>query len=222
MDKNTRTGALIEGAFRKDVTDYPELAVREAVVNALMHRDYSSLALGTPVQVDLYIDRLEITNPGGLFGNVTVDTLGKEGVTASRNQYLSNILESTPYKGGYVAENRGTGYQTIERELREALMPAAVPKDSIQSFSLVFERRHLSTAEMRLSAAETVEQTVLQLLGRQKTVSVREIAQLTGRSRATVVKRINAMIGRGLLEPTEPKGSTRQRYRLSAKGTSER
>lgn len=222
VDKNTRTGALIEGAFRKDVTDYPGLAVREAVVNALMHRDYSSLALGTPVQVDLYVDRLEITNPGGLFGNVTVDTLGKEGVTASRNQHLSNILESTPYKGGYVAENRGTGYQTIERELREALMPAAVPTDSIQSFSLVFERRHLSTAEMGLSAAETVERTVLQLLGRQKTVSVREIAQLTGRSRATVVKRINAMIGRGLLEPTEPKGSTRQRYRLSAKGTSER
>lgn len=222
VDRNTRTGALIEGAFRKDVTDYPELAVREAVVNALMHRDYSSLALGTPVQVDLYVDRLEITNPGGLFGNVTVDALGKEGITSSRNQYLSNILESTPYKGGYVAENRGTGYQTIERELREALMPAAVPTDSILSFSLVFERRHLSNAEMRLSAAETVEQTVLLLLGRQKTVSVREIAQLTGRSRATVVKRINSMIDRGLLEPTEPKGSTRQRYRLSVQGASER
>ncbi len=216
VDRNTRTGALIEGAFRKDVTDYPELAVREAVVNALMHRDYSPLALGTPVQVDLYVDRLEITNPGGLYGNVTLDSLGKEGVSASRNQYLSNILESTPYKGGYVAENRGTGYQTIERELQDAFMPAPVPKDNIRSFMLVFERRHLSDTEKKLSAGETVEQTVLLLLGKRTTVSVREVAGMTGRSRATVVKHINSMIERGLIEPTEPKGSTRQRYRLAS------
>ena len=213
--KNTRNGALIDGAFRREVPDYPPVALREAIVNALMHRDYSPLALGTPVQLDLYVDRLEIINPGGLYGNVTLRSLGKDGVSASRNQHLANLLESTPYTDGtFVAENRGTGYQTIEAELSDALMPAPVPNDTIASFSLTFQRRRLTRTESTLPAAEQVRATILGLLREQGSVSTTEVVRHSGRSRATVMKYINKMIEARELEPTERAGSTRQRYRL--------
>ena len=86
--RNMKHGAIVKGALRENVPDYPLAAVREAVANALMHRDYSPDALGTPVMIDLYPDRMELSNPGGLFGSLTVERLGQRGATASRNQFL--------------------------------------------------------------------------------------------------------------------------------------
>lgn len=215
VTKNTRSGALVEGAYRRDIPDYPTIALREAIVNALMHRDYSPQSLGTPVQLDLYVDRLEIINPGGLYGNVTIGTLGKTGISATRNQHLSNLLESTPYgDGSFVAENRGTGYQTIEAELAEALMPAPAPKDTIGAFYLTFYRRRISRSEATLPVRDQVVATIMGLLVEQGSVSTTEVMRHCGRSRGTVIKYINELLGLGELEAMERAGSTRQRYRL--------
>lgn len=214
--RNMKTGAVIEGAFRKEVPDYPVIALREALVNALMHRDYSEQACGMPVQLDMYVDRLEVVNPGGLYGNVTIDMLGKDCVSSSRNQYLSALLESVSYSdGAFVAENRGTGYQAIEASLSDALMPAPVPRDTISFFSLTFNKRFVSPDEMRMSSSESIEAVILGLLKDEVSVSTTEIARRSAKSRATVVKCINDMIARGVLEPMEPLGSPRQRYRLA-------
>jgi ATP-dependent DNA helicase recG-like protein len=74
-------------------------AQREAVVNALVHRDLSASARGTQVQVEMYPDRLVIRNPGGLFGLVMVDNLGEEGISSARNATLIKILEGVPLPG---------------------------------------------------------------------------------------------------------------------------
>lgn len=98
---------------------YPARVVREAVTNALMHRDYSPLARGTQVQVGLYPDRLEVLSPGGLYGTVAIETLGKPSCSSKRNQYLANLLEFTPYEDGFVAENRGTGFNLMSAKHRK-------------------------------------------------------------------------------------------------------
>ena len=117
VQRNTRLGGVMAGAKRVDVPDYPPAAVREAVCNALMHRDYSKLARGAQVQVNLYSNQLEFLSPGGLYDTVTAATVATAGYSSTRNQYLADILESTPYEGGFVAENRGTGFKLMKFEL---------------------------------------------------------------------------------------------------------
>ena len=213
--KNMRTGAVIEGAFRKDVPDYPRKAVREAIANALMHRDYSPDSRGSQVQVNMYVDRLEILNPGGLFGNMTIENLGESGMSASRNQFLSNILETTPYPGGgFVVENRGTGYQVIEEELQDALMPPPKPLSTLTFFSLTFDKRRVSDSERHLPDVPDVPAAIVALLRQHSSASAREMTEASGLSRSTINNNLRQLVRKGVVEPTEPGRSPKQRYRL--------
>ncbi|MDR0849352.1 MAG: hypothetical protein LBN10_10030 [Propionibacteriaceae bacterium] len=89
--RNARMAGRMNGVFRREVPEYPLAAVREAITNALMHRDYSPLACGTQVQVNLFTDRLEILNPGGLFGAVALAKLGSPGLSSARNQHPRSL-----------------------------------------------------------------------------------------------------------------------------------
>lgn len=214
VERNMRTGALIAGAFRRDVPDYPPTAVREAVTNALMHRDYSPLARGTQVQVNMYADRLEVLNPGGLFGTVTIQDLGRTGISSARNQRLSALLEDVQLPGGgMVAENRGTGYATIQAQLNAALMPPPQPVDDISSFSLTFLRRHLTDDERDHHRDPGIRAAILREVDAHGSVTTRELMTASGLSRTAVLRQINAMIEAGTLSPTEALRSPRQRYR---------
>lgn len=217
--RNMRTGAVIEGAFRRDVPDYPPTAVREAVANALMHRDYSPDARGSQVQVNMYADRLEILNPGGLYGEVTVETLGEAGISSTRNQYLSNILETTPYPGGgYVVENRGTGYQEIEEQLKNAMMMPPRPRDSLASFCLTFDKRRLDPSEIDRTRTVNIDDAIIGAFEQHTSLSIRELVAYSGLSRSTLTTHVRALVEAGKLEPMEPARSPKQRYRLRVYG----
>ena len=210
VEKNMRTAGLIEGVFRKDVPDYPAVAVREALVNALMHRDYSPTALGTPVQIDMYVDRLEISNPGGLFGGVTPENLGQPGVSTSRNQLLSTFLEDMHFSGGgTVAENRGTGIAVMRSATAEALMPPPEFTNTLTHFTVTFHKRKVAVTETH----ETAYEQVNRLLNERASWSTTELKETTGLSRTAVQKALNQLLEQGLAEPTEPQRSPRQRYR---------
>ena len=99
--RNTAPTARLEGARRIDGWEYPGSVVREALVNALVHRDYS--IAGTDVMLAIYADRLEIQSPGRLPNTVTVEGM-KAGMRYARNQALVNVMRDY----GYV-EARGMG-----------------------------------------------------------------------------------------------------------------
>ena len=99
--RNTMPTARIERGRRIDRWEYPEIVIREAVVNALVHRDYS--ISGTDVMLSIYSDRLEIQSPGRLPNTVTIDGM-KSGMRYARNQTLVNIMRDY----GYV-DARGMG-----------------------------------------------------------------------------------------------------------------
>ena len=99
--RNTTPTSRLEGARRIDRWEYPESVIREAVVNALIHRDYS--IAGTDIMVAIYSDRLEVQSPGGLPNTVTVEGM-RAGLRYARNQTLVNVMRDY----GYV-DARGMG-----------------------------------------------------------------------------------------------------------------
>lgn len=215
--RNTRLGGVVKGAFRKDLPDYPPVAVREAITNALMHRDYSPQARGSQVQVDLFVDRLEITNPGGLYGAVTIESLGKYGISSTRNQHLSALLEVTPSRvagRGFVADNRGTGYAEIIDELARELLPPPTPRDSLTSFSLTFLRRAMTVPERAAATFGGNKELIISYLREHYSATSRELAAAAGLSQNGVRKILNQLIEEGMVERMEALRSPKQRYRL--------
>lgn len=147
--RNTRTAGYVRGLGRDDVGDYPVEALREAVTNALAHRDYSPMARGTQIQVELYVDRLVVRNPGGLFGTVTPDDLGQEGVSSSRNGYLIPLLADVylPGTDQVVADNRGSGIPDMLARLRRANLTLPTFDSRLSRFTVTFPKHTLLTAE---------------------------------------------------------------------------
>ncbi len=147
--RNMSRRAVVVGAGRQDIWEYPETALREAVVNALVHRDLSGSARGTQIQVEMYPDRLVIKNPGGLFGPVTVDNLGEEGISSARNATLIKLLEDVPLPGETrtVCENRGSGIRSMLDALLSAGMSPPRFEDRISSFVVTFPNHTLLSEE---------------------------------------------------------------------------
>ncbi len=117
---------------RKDRPEYPLVAVREAILNALIHRDYSPYTEGTPIQIDFFKNRLEIHSPGGLYGRMTVADLGKARPDL-RNPTLAVMAEAMT-----ASENRYSGIPTMRRAMEEAELPPPVFENRRDEFVVTF------------------------------------------------------------------------------------
>lgn len=118
--------------LRQDRTEYPIAAVREAILNALIHRDYSFYTEGIPIQFMMFSNRLEIHSPGSLYGRMTVDQLGKSKGDL-RNPTLALMAEAMTQ-----AENRYSGIPTMQREMAAYGLPAPVFENRRDEFVVTF------------------------------------------------------------------------------------
>ena len=134
--RNMKVKTIVtEDGTRNDKPEYPIKAVREIILNALIHRDYSVHTERSPIRLVMYEDRLELENPGGLYGRITVDNLGKVAAD-TRNPYIAGTLEIM-----MDTENRFSGIPTIRAELKKANMPAPVFIDRRGVFKVVFNKK---------------------------------------------------------------------------------
>ena len=119
VNRNMRVKTIVdsETGKRKDRTDYPITAIREAILNALVHRDYSIHTEGMPIQIIMFENRIEIRNPGGIYGRIRIDQLGKV-QPDTRNPIIALELEVLK-----ITENRYSGIPTIRRAMREYNLP---------------------------------------------------------------------------------------------------
>ena len=117
---------------RRDKTEYPVDALREAILNAVIHRDYSIHTEGTPVQIDFFSDRVEIHSPGTLYGRMSIDQLGIAKPDL-RNPALAVMTETLT-----AAEHRYSGIPTMRRAMREYGLPEPKFENRRNEFVVTF------------------------------------------------------------------------------------
>jgi len=186
---------------RSDKTEYPIGAVREAILNSLMHRDYSIYTEGTPVRLLMFNDRMEIWNEGGLYGKLTIDSIGKVHAD-TRNQTLVNILEIQK-----VAENRYSGIPTIRAEMERYRLPEPIFENRRGNFIVTLKNDRAAT-----NGSEGLP-SLLEFCNKPRTRE--EIARFVGKTQYYAMKTyVTPLVESGKLKltlPDKPK-SRNQRY----------
>jgi ATP-dependent DNA helicase RecG len=217
LKRNMRRRSVVNGLFRTDEWEYPEEVLREAIVNALVHRDFSEYARGMQVQVELYPDRLVVRNPGGLYGPVEITSLGTSTVSSSRNRVLLKLLEDTALGDGHmVCENRGTGIARMRTALTEAGMEPPTFIDDIGIFQAEFPNHALldqdaldwlGTLDGRPLTRAQMTALVLMRNGNQLTNNSFRSATGVQDSRAAY-KELKELVDRGIIDQFGTRGST--------------
>lgn len=175
--RNMKVKTIIDpdSGQREDRSEYPITAVREAILNALVHRDYSIHTEGMPIQIKMFDDRLEIHNPGGIYGRIKIDQLGKV-QPDTRNPVLATALEVLD-----VTENRYSGIPTIKKELRKYGLPGPEFADERGQFSVKFYKANEADSIAAIEIEEDTE--IMNLILFCKTPRTRkEIADYLGMS----------------------------------------
>ena len=187
-------------ARREEIYEIPIQAIREAIVNAAAHRDY--FATGAHTTVDIFNDRVEIGNPGGLTKGLSKDTFGKKAVR--RNPIITNLLQRCE-----LVENMGTGIN----KMNQLCLQNNVPKPEYvfnEFFTIIFKRiktDDLLSGELNgelngeLSGELNKGQlTVYKLIQNNNGINATEISKQLQMPFSTVDKHIRVIIKKSLIE----------------------
>ena len=201
--RNSRNITIIDSNGRRiDKPEYPVKAVREAILNALVHRDYSTYTENIPVRIEMYRDRLEIINSGSLYGNISINELGQVRPD-TRNPALANILEVLHY-----TENRYSGIPTIMNEFASNNFPMPVFSVKHGDFKVVMRN-------IFYSDNISIEEAVIEFCSKPR--SRDEIVSFVGKSKNYVSSKIIIpLTKKGALKltiPEKPKSSAQKYYK---------
>lgn len=216
--RNLRTYSFVEGTGRRDELEIPRDVLREAVANAVIHREYSSSFVGQSVSVDVFADRVEITNPGGLWGGKTLETLG-DGQSRCRNSALMQLVSRIEYSTeGSPAEGQGSGVRLMIREMQSHALDEPRFEAGVDYFKVVLQRGGAEIAEnqewvgtVAARPMNSTERAVLLEARRETGVSVRALHGRLGYDSDEIRSALQALERDGLL-----KRVSRDKYELAA------
>ena len=206
--RNLRTYSYVEGTGRRDELEIPRDVLREAIANAVIHREYSSSFVGQAVSVDVFADRVEITNPGGLWGGKTLETLG-DGQSRCRNSSLMQLASRIDYSTeGAPAEGQGSGVRLMIREMQSHALDAPRFEAGMDYFKVVLQRGGTELAANRewmgavaARPMNLVERAVLLEVRRKLRASVKELHRLLGYDSDEIREALKALEDDGLVKP---------------------
>ncbi len=196
---NLRTGARLSALQREDRLEYPVKAVREAIVNAVAHRDYS--LHGDGIRVSIFSDRIEFYSPGRLPGHVTVDNIVDE--RFSRNQVIVQVLSDM----GFV-ERLGYGIDRMIKLMAEEGLPPPQFRETANGFVVTlyghgedfFSEKGSRYRQWRLMGLNERQMRALEYLSEHERIANREYQELCPDVSAETIRRDLAdLVSRSIL-----------------------
>ena len=180
---------------RKEIYEIPLRAIEEALVNALMHRDY--FFGGANISLFIYDDRVEVISPGGLPKGLNEKDFGK--LSVRRNKVIADIFSKTPY-----VEQIGSGIKRMKMLLKNADLP--LPKFEMSSFFIViFKKKELlkDTEKVGEKVGEN-EVKIYSLISQDNNITYAELANKIGITEKSIYINIEKLKQKGLLKRIGP------------------
>lgn len=211
IDFHNQTHATFRKLLRIDTRDYPEVAVREALLNTLVHRDYSFRA---STLISIYDDRIEFVSIGGLLPGLELDDL-MMGVSVCRNPHLANVFYRLQLIEAY-----GTGMKKIMGAYANALVQPKI-KTTNNAFKIILPNVNFTpkAAEVHKDfekaadlGLDSNEEKVLQFLREHLMITRKETQTLLEVSQSTAGRILKAMVDSGRIKQIG--GSRNTRYEL--------
>lgn len=172
--RNTRLAGVIESIRRRDIPEYPTLAIREVLINAIAHNDYSFQ--GAHIQIAIFEDHLEIQNPGMFPFGYTLEDF-KAGVSRVRNRVIARVFHELE-----LMEEWGSGFKRCKKDCMRGNYP--IPKwEELGAFVRVTFLPHAQTKDSRPAQKVILEplerqKAILEVFDRNIPLSFREISRL--------------------------------------------
>jgi ATP-dependent DNA helicase RecG len=204
--RNTRRALRVEQARSTDAWEFPLLALREAIINAVVHADYGQR--GMPIRIAIFDNRIEVENPGGLPPGLTIEDI-RQGVSKLRNRVLGRVFHEL-----HLIEQWGSGIQRMTGACREAGLPEPQFAEIGSGFRVTFLREHQLEP-----GVDDLNLQVIALLRKQPDMSPSKIAGRIGRTPRATRDRLARLAELGLIVavgsgPRDP----RKVYRLAKGG----
>ncbi|GIV97150.1 MAG: transcriptional regulator [Herpetosiphonaceae bacterium] len=208
LTEHMRKGSRMVGLEREDWTEYPLAAVREALVNAVAHRDYS--VRGEGIRIALFSDRLEVYSPGRLPGHITLENIIQE--RFSRNETLVQVLADLG-----LIERLGYGIDRMLRQMEEAGLPAPEFRETAAGFLVTLRGKGQHLPEgLSIDTSAWVQQglnerqiAALVFLTERRRITNRDLQELAPDvSPETIRRDLADLVDRGLLMKIGEKRAT--------------
>ncbi len=187
--RNIRRWAKVEGLYRKEAYEYPEQAVKEALVNAVCHRDYSRK--GASIKLAIFDDRIEITSPGSLPASISLEDLGT-GVSEHRNRIIARTFSELGLIEGF-----GTGIFRMRKYCREWGIPNPEFREESGFFKTTF---YAKTAEVvkeppfDFDKLDEDEQKIVDYIREHEKANIKELESILNKSRSTVKRKVKKLV----------------------------
>ena len=191
LDMRNQTKATFDGLYRIDTRDYPEDALREALLNSLVHRDYSFRA---STLVSVYADRIEFVSVGGLLSGIELDDI-MLGLSVCRNPKLAAIFYRLQLIEAY-----GTGMPKIMNAYTETELKPKIEVSS-NAFKITLPNRNTGAnhTETLVGTLKSEEKRILDFIGSHGNIVRSDVDRLLDVSQATANRILKRMVAEGLI-----------------------